>query len=80
MLQKLLGINWQTTLTGVLVIVGLIVKIIAALKVKDFTTVFTDVKEVVPDIIALLTGLGLIVAKDYNTAGAGTAAKKVDGQ
>jgi len=80
MLQKLLGINYQTTLTGLLVIIGLIVKIIAALKVKDFSTVFTDVKEIVPDIIALLTGLGLLAAKDYNTVGAGDAAKKVDGQ
>lgn len=76
MLQKLLGVNWQTTLAGLGVIFGLIVKIIAAIKVKDFASVLTDVKELVPDIMALAIALGLIAAKDGGVTGTGSGAAR----
>jgi len=70
-MSKTFWVNWQTTLAGVIVIVGLGVKIIAALKTKDFGTVFADSKELIPDVIALITGLGLIAAKDKAVTGTG---------
>lgn len=77
MLKKLLGINWKTTLPGILVIFGLITKIGAALRTKDFGTVFTSAQELIPDVIALLMGIGLIAAKASDVTGVGTQAAKV---
>lgn len=77
MLAKLLGINWKTTITGLMIIVGLVVKIIADVKTKDFQSAFTNLQLVVPDIIAFLMALGLLSAKDANVTGVGTVAVAV---
>jgi hypothetical protein len=78
MLKKLLGINWKTTLPGILVIFGVIAKILAAWRTKDIATLLTSTQELIPDLIAVLAGIGLITAKASDVTGAGTQAKAVD--
>lgn len=75
---KLLGINWKTTISGIMVIVALVGKVIVAVKTKDFGGAYTIFQELIPDVIALLVALGLLNAKDNNTTGAGEASKKVE--
>jgi len=77
MFRRLLGINWKTTMAGIAVLAAVVGKLIAALKAKDFATVFTSGQELIPDITAVLVAVGLFNAKDNDTTGAGDAAKKV---
>jgi len=78
MLKKLLGINWKTTLPGILVIVGVGAKIANAWRTKDIGTVLSSTQELIPDVMLVLTGIGLITAKASDVTGAGTQAKAVD--
>jgi hypothetical protein len=76
--QKLLGINWGTTLAGIAAIVAVIGKILLAYRTKDFSAIFSNGQELFADISLLLVGLGLIAAKDRNVTGVGSVAKTVD--
>lgn len=76
--MNILGINWKTTLAGLVVVIGLGGKLIVALKTKDFTNAGAILQELIPDIMLLAAGLGLIKAKDQNVTGAGPNAVNVD--
>lgn len=76
--QKLLGINWGTTLAGVSVIVAAIGRIALAYRTRDFGAIFNDGQLVLQTVVAIVAGLGLISAKDKNVTGVGTTAKAVD--
>ena len=77
-LQKLLGLNWGTTLTGITLIIAAISRIALAYKTRDFDAIFADTKLIMETLIALLAGFGFLKAKDASVTGAGTAAKAVD--
>jgi len=77
-IQKLLGVNWKTTVAGLGSLITAVGVIVNALRTKDFSTVFSQSQTLVPIIVLILTGLGLMNAKDNNTTGAGDAAKKPD--
>lgn len=49
--------NWKTTLAGIVAIIGAIAKMLNA------GAVATE------DIVAVVTGIGLIAAKDFNVTG-----------
>lgn len=76
--QKLLGLNWGTTLAGISVIVAAVGRIGLAYRTRDFGAIFNDGQLVLQTIVAIVAGLGLISAKDKNVTGAGTTAKTVD--
>lgn len=78
LLRKLVGVNWKTTLAGAGALITAAGKIYFAFKTKDFATVFTSANELVPDITLILLGVGLLNAKDNDTAGAGEKARKVE--
>lgn len=78
MFEKLLGINWKTTLAGITAIVAACGRIAIAYRTKDFEALLTDGQLVMETVIALILGLGLLKAKDQNVTGTGTAAKSVD--
>jgi hypothetical protein len=78
MLQKLLGINWGTTLAGISVIVAAIGRIGLAYRTRDFGAIFNDGQLLLTTIIGIAAGLGLISAKDKNVTGVGASAKAVD--
>lgn len=77
-MQRLLGINWKTTLAGITVLIAAVGRIIAAYRTKDFGAIFGDAQLVIETIGTVLIGLGLLSAKDSNVTGAGTTAKAVD--
>lgn len=78
MFQKLLGINWKTTMTGIGALVAVLGVILNAWRTKDFGTIFTQGQTVIPIVMGILTALGMFSAKDSNVIGAGVAAKAVD--
>lgn len=78
MLKKLLGINWKTTLPGILAIVAVAGKIGLALRTKDLNAIFSNGQELIMDITVVLAGVGLIAAKASDVTGVGAAAAKVD--
>lgn len=78
MLKKLLGINWKTTLPGILAILAVVGKIINDFRTKDFGQVFENVNNLIPLITGLLVGLGLIAAKASDVTGVGTQAAKLE--
>jgi hypothetical protein len=77
-LQKILGLNWGTTLAGITVIVAAVGRIVLAYRTRDFEAIFSDGQLVLTTLTAILAGLGLISAKDRNVTGAGITAKAVD--
>jgi hypothetical protein len=78
MLQKILGINWKTTLPGILAIIAVVGKIGLAYRTKDFGAIFSNGQELITDITVVLAGIGLIAAKASNVTGVGTQAATVD--
>lgn len=77
-INKLLGINWKTTLAGISVIVAAVGRIALAYRTKDFEAIFTDGQLVLSTVIGIIAGLGLIKAKDQNVTGTGSQAAIVD--
>lgn len=77
-LNRILGINYRTTILGIGVIAAAVARIVIAWRVKDFTALATDGQLVMETVAALLAGLGLFIAKDANVTGVGTQAKAVD--
>ena len=78
LINKILGLNWKTTLAGISVIVAALSRIVLAYRTKDFETIITDGQMVLTTLIAVLTGLGLIKAKDQNVTGTGAKAAIVN--
>ena len=78
MLKKLLGINWKTTLPGILVLVGVVAKFTNAVRQKDIGTVLMSTQELSVDIPLVLAGLGLITAKAQDVTGTGKQSVAVD--
>lgn len=76
--KGILGINWQTTVPGILVIIGVITKIAIAWRTKDLTTILTSTQELTIDIPLVLGGVGLLTAKAQNVTGVGTQAAVLD--
>ena len=71
-MQKLLGVNWKTTLGGIGTIATAVGTVITMVSQQGLT----------PEAFAVLgagltTGIALICAKDGNTTGAGPTATKV---
>jgi hypothetical protein len=56
--------NWKTTSAGILAIVGGITRFAFAMKAGEFTE-----ESVTTTVMAILTGIGLIFAKDGNITG-----------
>jgi len=78
MLNKLLGINWKTTLAGISAIIAAIGRILVAYKTRDFAAILADGQLIIETITMIILGLGLLKAKDQNVTGTGVAAKAVD--
>lgn len=76
-INKLLGINWRSTLGGITLIVAAVGRIVLAYKTRDFEAIFADSKLVMETIIALIAGLTLTQVKDQNVTGAGPIAVTV---
>jgi hypothetical protein len=77
-INKLLGINWKTTLAGLAVIAAAAGRVLVAYRTKDFSAIVTDGQLIFETLGILLAGLGLIKAKDQNVTGAGPGATNVD--
>jgi hypothetical protein len=56
--------NWKTTSAGILAIVGGIVRLYFAVKAGNVSE-----ESVITTVTAILTGIGLILAKDSNVTG-----------
>ena len=78
MLKKLLGINWKTTLPGILTLIGVAAKFANAVRQKDIGTVLMSTQELSVDIPLVLLGLGLITAKAQDVTGTGKQSVAVD--
>lgn len=78
MFNKLLGINWKTTLAGISAIIAAVGRIAIAYKSRDFAAILQDGQLIIETITMIILGLGLLKAKDQNVTGTGTAAKSVD--
>lgn len=76
-INKLLGINWKTTLGGLALVVAAVGRIVLAYKTRDFEAIFADTKLIMETVIALIAGLTLTQAKDQNVTGAGPVAVQV---
>lgn len=76
--QKLLGLNWGTTLTGITLIIAAIGRIAIAYKTRDFAAIFADTKLIMETVVALIAAFGFLKAKDASVTGVGAAAKTVD--
>lgn len=78
MLNKILGINWRTTLAGFTSLLAVVGAIVAAWKVKDFRVIVDKLPELFLAISVVATAIGLMKAKDQNVTGTGAVAKSVD--
>lgn len=67
-------INWKTTMTGITSLVAALGVILNAWRTKDFGTIFTQSQTLIPVIMLILTGLGLLSAKDSTVTGVGSQA------
>lgn len=77
-LNRILGINYRTTILGIGVIVAAIGRVTLAYKARDFTSLANDGQLIAETVTALLAGLGLLIAKDSSVTGVGAQAKAVD--
>lgn len=79
-LNRLLGINWRTTILGIGVIVAAIGRITLAFRSKnyDFVVLADDGQLIMTTLVGLFAGVGLFIAKDSSVTGAGPTAKAVD--
>jgi hypothetical protein len=80
LLTKIFSINYVTTILGLGVIFGSVGRVGLAWKAKDFTALANDGQLIMSTIAGILTGAGLIAAKDRNVTGVGTQAKSVDSE
>lgn len=78
-LARILGINYRTTILGIGVIFAAVGRLVVAYRSRDFTALANDGQLIAETVAALLTGIGVILAKDANVTGAGTLAKTVEG-
>lgn len=78
LINKILGLNWKTTLAGLTALGAVGASIIAALKARDFNAIFDNLPTFFTTLAVVLTALGLIKAKDQNVTGAGSQAAAVD--
>lgn len=77
-LNKIFGINYGTTILGIGVIFAAVGRVAVAWRTKDFTALATDGQLIMTTAASILTGLGLLVAKDRNVSGAGNKSVSVD--
>lgn len=79
-LNKMLGINYRTTILGVGVIVAAVGRFVLAYRSKnyDFTALAEDGQLVMTTLAGILAGFGLTKAKDQNVSGAGSKAVSVN--
>lgn len=79
-LNKVLGINWKTTILGIGVIVAAGGRFVLAFRSKnyDFTALAEDGQLIMTTLTGVLAGFGLTKAKDQNVTGTGSGAKSVD--
>lgn len=77
-MDKLLGINWKTTLAGIAVIVAAGGRILVAYRTRDFESILTDGQLLLETLSLVIVGLGLAKAKDQNVTGTGSAAATVN--
>lgn len=78
-MNKLLGINWRTTILGIGVIFAAVGRVMLAYRTRDFTALANDGQLIAETLAAILAGLGLYIAKDSNVTGVGSQAKTVEG-
>jgi hypothetical protein len=80
LLNKILGINWKTTITGIGVIVAAGGRMLMAFRTKnyDFVLLAEDGQLIMTTLGLLLTGVGLLKAKDENVTGTGDGALTSD--
>lgn len=64
--------NWKTTMAGILAIIGGITTIVYAIIDKQLTS-----SAITAAATAILTGVGLLFAKDYNVTGGGDTLVKL---
>lgn len=79
-IQRLLGVNWKTTIMGVGSLITALGVILNSWRTKDVSAIFSQAQTLLPIITLILTGLGFLNAKDNNTTGAGEKAKKPEEQ
>lgn len=79
-LNRILGINWRTTILGIGVIVAAVGRAVLAFRSKnfDFVLLAEDGQLIATTLGGVLAGLGLIIAKDSTVTGAGSQAKAID--
>jgi hypothetical protein len=78
-LNRILGVNYRTTILGVGVIFTAVGRFGLAWRQKDFAALAEDGQLIVTTSGGILMGLGLFIAKDAKVTGAGTQAKTVEG-
>lgn len=78
MFDKLLGINWKTTLAGITSLMAIAGAMFAAWKAKDFQAIFDNMPLFFTALGVVITALGLMKAKDQNVTGTGATAKTLD--
>lgn len=66
-LQKILGVNWKTTLAGLAALAAVAAKVYADIKTKDVASFFSDTQSLIGEVAGIGVGIGLIQAKDNNT-------------
>lgn len=78
MFTKILGINFKTTLAGLVSLMAIVAALLAAWKAKDFQAIWDNLPLLFTALGVVAAALGLIKAKDQNVTGTGTTAKAVD--
>lgn len=76
--MNILGINYRTTLMGLLALIAVVGKLVVAFKTKDLDSIGPLLNELLPIIAGLLLAIGLTKAKDQSVTGAGPTARDVD--
>jgi len=79
-INKVLGINWKTTILGIGVIVAASGRFALAFRSKnyDFIALADDGQLIMTTLTGILAGVGLTKAKDQNVTGTGSGAVSVD--
>lgn len=71
--------NWQTTTAGVLVIIGTLLHFIFPGKPETVDAVEKGLAEILPVLIQLVVGVGLLLSKDGNKTGVAPEPKDIPG-
>jgi hypothetical protein len=77
-MNRLLGINWRTTILGIGVIFAAVGRVGLAYRTRDFVSLANDGQLIAETVAAILAGMGLFIAKDSSVTGAGSQAKTVE--